>query len=1054
MHKNLIVRMVTEDTAKPDPLVLAEANRVKAGDVPLKVLFVFAEAPGSRPLAMRLEREMLRNLFFTEILPKHQVQVDFLCHGVTRATLRDQIQQAGGFIPHMVFLSACLSGAFIDVRTWGQLQSVLTGRNPEAGPAPDDNADDKKADDRILTKVLGEEAGYTGTALTLLRGGVAQVASMRYEVGDAYARELAVQFYRHLLADPGKHTADAALTLARADLLRDAAEAARLGVVNHATPLMFGQPGRPPEPAPRRSDQMNRRGPRPQPLLPSRSRELDPRDDFTGRGRDLTRLNVAWFTPGGPAVALIQGLAGMGKTALAAEAVHLWHPRFDWVFAFQAKPTALQADEFYRQMDFRLTMESATYRDRSAASPYSKIFLEPDPNLPPDMRYERMRRNLIEALNDEAVLLVLDNFETNLKDYPGSDGYGCRDPEWDRLLDDLAAELPGGPSRLLITSRHLPAVLAGKETALWLPLGPLPLMEAALFVRSHPLLGRLIHEESGQTALLHRLLNVSRCHPLIMNRLAALARDPEALNRALDTLESQGLRHLPDLFSDGVSEADREKERDYLEDVAAGAVDYLIERLSPEARRLLWMVTLANEPVTEELMDAVWDGPPVADLLNDLHVSGLLTHEADEGRGEDAPVFSFHELVRERMAEWMAACPAETGGRSVKEIWIAYGERYAVAFKELRTSGRERAMEAASEVGRRALVYMVRAEAYDKLGAFASDFVTGTMDPALLHIAIAELKGAVNKVSPGETRWFLRTCFADAMSRSGRSDQSLAIYSQAAAEAKEAEKWSDLAVIYRNWAIALRNVGLLDQAKEVYLKCLDVDEKAANPEIEIIGRQLEALRIELKKDKAESVLPEIEFQLNKVRSWYRRYTNSEHSRKASKDFLLGRLLESGLDIAYHANLQLGNWHACLSLLDEIEQTKQAAGRSRHEIYWTRFNRQAPLKKLGRLDKALEVVEECLAVFRDVDDLMGQTSARSALAAIWYERGDITQAVALARQSLMVRNRLPNPADRAISHLNLSTYLYELGRNEESMNHHLAAGLLQGEVDALVKKAAG
>jgi hypothetical protein len=80
--------------------------------------------------------------------------------------------------------------------------------------------------------------------------------------------------------------------------------------------------------------------------------------------------------------------------------------------------------------------------------------------------------------------------------------------------------------------------------------------------------------------------------------------------------------------------------------------------------------------------------------------------------------------------------------------------------------------------------------------------------------------------------------------------------------------------------------------------------------------------------------------------------------------------------------------------------------------------------------------------------------RSALAAIWYERGDITQAVALARQSLMVRNRLPNPADRAISHLNLSTYLYELGRNEESMNHHLAAGLLQGEVDALVKKAAG
>ena len=33
-------------------------------------------------------------------------------------------------------------------------------------------------------------------------------------------------------------------------------------------------------------------------------------------------------------VALVQGLAGLGKTALVAEAIHLWHHRFDGVFAF------------------------------------------------------------------------------------------------------------------------------------------------------------------------------------------------------------------------------------------------------------------------------------------------------------------------------------------------------------------------------------------------------------------------------------------------------------------------------------------------------------------------------------------------------------------------------------------------------------------------------------------------------------------------------------------------------------------------------------------------
>ena len=42
---------------------------------------------------------------------------------------------------------------------------------------------------------------------------------------------------------------------------------------------------------------------------------------------------------------MVQGLAGLGKTALAAESIHLWHRRFDGVFAFQAKPTALTLDD-------------------------------------------------------------------------------------------------------------------------------------------------------------------------------------------------------------------------------------------------------------------------------------------------------------------------------------------------------------------------------------------------------------------------------------------------------------------------------------------------------------------------------------------------------------------------------------------------------------------------------------------------------------------------------------------------------------------------------------
>jgi hypothetical protein len=142
---------------------------------------------------------------------------------------------------------------------------------------------------------------------------------------------------------------------------------------------MFGQTGRVLVPEKARGRQMARLRPRPQPLLGGGRTELDPPVVFVGRGQPLTRLRREWLGEGGPAVALVQGLAGLGKTLLAAEAVHLWHQRFDYVLAFQAKPAALQLDDVCRQLDRRLTFESQPYRDRCSQNAYSRIYLEPDP---------------------------------------------------------------------------------------------------------------------------------------------------------------------------------------------------------------------------------------------------------------------------------------------------------------------------------------------------------------------------------------------------------------------------------------------------------------------------------------------------------------------------------------------------------------------------------------------------------------------------------------------------------------------------------------------------
>jgi hypothetical protein len=77
-ERNLLVRVV-HDMAAPatQPLALGREEC-------LRVLFVFAEARGSRPLAARLERRVLRRLFEREIYPRRRVVADFLTHGVTR----------------------------------------------------------------------------------------------------------------------------------------------------------------------------------------------------------------------------------------------------------------------------------------------------------------------------------------------------------------------------------------------------------------------------------------------------------------------------------------------------------------------------------------------------------------------------------------------------------------------------------------------------------------------------------------------------------------------------------------------------------------------------------------------------------------------------------------------------------------------------------------------------------------------------------------------------------------------------------------------------------
>jgi hypothetical protein len=423
------------------------------------------------------------------------------------------------------------------------------------------------------------------------------------------------------------------------------------------------------------------------------------------------------------------------------------------VLLYQAKPNALGFDTTLRDIHMKLYAELGRYHDHVQARPADAIYRAPEAEFTGPERLERLTRNLVRALRDEPILLVLDNFETNLKPQtePRTTAeplWACQDPAWDRCLTQLAAELVGTPSRVLITCRRPLAALAGTACHRVL-LGPLPAGEAALYLREHAGLSRMIFSgDPAERALAMRLLQASRFHPLLMDRLARLATGGPALRpqllQALDALEtSHDYSQLPALFATDPGEA---KELAYLNDALATSLHQLIRDASPDARRLLWMIAVANEPVSLGLLQSVWSVeeeeeqqqlwqikqmldmlpqlseelqeqlkaippelramidalPPVAParpdpapLLRYLVAVGLATEERT-GPDDDNPDLTCHELVRERICAWMHDHLQDRADLTENTIRLAYAERLEAVYDALQHQNMTAALQAAT----------------------------------------------------------------------------------------------------------------------------------------------------------------------------------------------------------------------------------------------------------------------------------------------------------------------------------------------------------------------
>ena len=1124
--RNLLVRVVhTMDEPATQPLALAPNES-------LRVLFVFAEARGSRPLAARRERRVLLDLFRRDVYPTRRVVAHVLSHGVTRQRLEAQIQEnggyhivhwsghghlnqlelaqpggdhdqlsgqelldvfveAGGFMPRLFFLSTCYSGDILRVKDWDDFLAVAQGQ--ELDTKQSRATDNPEA---TVTKdiPLAESPGYTGIAHALLQGGVPSVVAMRYAVGDEYSRDLGVEFYQALLAQAQPKAPAAALTFARRKLQRRIVQGdgARYTAWDPATPVLYGAEQPQLTLPPGRSPDLTVRNPRlhtiaeftlqEHPYFVGRTWELDGLGaDFIGAGQD-THIKP---------VALITGLGGMGKTALVAEALDLWQSRFEWVLLYQAKPNPLNLDTTLRDIHLKLVDESGRYYQHIQAYPADAIYRDPSDTFTGPTRHDRLVRNLVRALTDEPMLLVLDNFETNLKPQAESGSgaaprWACQDPAWDRALQCLATELVGTPSRVLITCRRPLAALANTPTHSVL-LGPLTAGEAALYIRCHAGLSHMyLGGNPADKALAQRLLQTSRFHPLLMDRLTRLAMGGPALRpqllQALDTLEHrQDYTQLPALFATDPSDS---KELAYLNDALATSLDQLIEGASPEARRLLWIVALANDPEALGLVQKVWSGespeqeqlpqlppdrraeieaamtpelramvdalppapPPRADLaplLRHLVAVGLVTEERTDP--EDAnPNLTCHALVRDRICTWMAEHPHDQGDLSEAAIRLAYAERLEATFHDLLHQN----MTTALAAGSRALVYSIQAEAYDRLGDFASTLVTSSRDPQLLAALVPPLQAAAEAAPEGRPRWSCLGYLADALSRAGSPDASLPFYEQAATQARTAAEaggdaarraWSDLGWITGNWAIALMNVGQLGAARQRRMESAEAERNAGNPEVNVIGSELEALRIDIRQGQVTEALPQIEARLAQVEAWWQQHRAGQPVPQAPDAEYLARVFIGALDIAGSAYQAQADWAAALDKTEVILAVKQALQRPAEDIAEIRMNRAVELGQLRRFGEAQAELEACLAIFQQNPAVKARVL--SSLASLFANQGDLPQAIAQGRRALALCEQLPGPDDRAMPHNNLAIYLDRSGTPAAlaaASRHQLAA----------------
>ena len=1002
----------------------------------LRLLALFSVPPDGNALNLRRERQMLRKLVGQLVgAAGRAVDLRVLQYGVARESLKQVLEEAegwdvihfsghglpgalvlekpdgtadhvsstdlaamlaqGGARVKLVVLSACLSAAASIEQSLRWLGLDPASSQPRDMPAPGTSAQSAPTVAQALTQSLG-----------------CAVVAMRYAVEDEFASNFGHALYEQLF---NKGNA-----LPKAAWLALLHTAGRAGPLSAAAASLFGARAAELTLSPPEGDGYE--------VNTALAYVPEPGEYFVGRVAAMTKASAALALTSKKAGVLFHGMAGGGKTSCALELIHHHAsvPRFQQFIWFAAPEPGKDIESALR--DFALVME----RDLPGLKMIQVVSNADE--------FAAWLPKLTKRLAQSAVLIAIDNVESLL-----SEQGQWLDPRWAELVRALLK--PGGLSRLVMTSRRLPADLPGSVEVI--AVHALARDEALLLAMEMPNLRRLLDGKAEgmakdvQRLLVRQVLRQAQGHPKLLDLAEQLAADAAKLQAEMGRFDAAN--PVPAVELDAFLQGGATKL-----DVAAFMASLHawtrgIAATLPEAARLAFHFLCALEEGDRQgliiamnwadVWRALGHNPPApefAPLLTALVRAGLLERRLT-GDEPDNYDITIHPGVAEagRAAAGEAAQAAVD--RELAATWVT------LMHKSLEAHGQPIG-PLIVRAGLAAFPYLARLGDWETAAGMLgkSMQVDNSPDAVAAGLPMAE---RIVRATAGTNREAIDNgLLATILVTAGREGEAEVLLHAALENAVENDDLVTASSTLGQLTGILRRSGRTVAALEAVDRISDFARRGGLGPWTQLSAQIQRLQILNEEGRWGEVLGEF----TKLREHMSTLPDPSHD----NDWPINvwNVREMLLDVGRWAAMELKRWQACLDLTDEIKRSQEARGAPALDRARTRLNEYSPLRGLQRYSEAQTVLESCLQTFLSNNAIPEIGTAYSSLASLESTLGHYEPARWLEESGLRYRYVASVPNDIATSHFNYANRLsHTAAQPSVILAHRVAAVLLQGVI---------